>query len=101
MGCKSLKSMGPDAETRWIMQNMEDVRLTHSGILSKGGKPYVSVRFERGGDYAEGCVPDCKILKYEGFNEGEARGLEIYLGENAKELLRRAKDISNVMNWMK
>lgn len=81
------------------MNDAQDITLTHSGILSKGGKPCVSVRFERNQDFAEGMLPECKIVRSEGFTKEEKDQFESYLAENAKELLRKAKDISGIMHW--
>lgn len=81
------------------MNKEEEVRMTHSSILSKDGKPYVSIRFERGEDVAEGSVPACKITRNKGFSQEEVLGLEGYLELNAKEILRKAKDISGIHHW--
>jgi len=79
--------------------NTEEIKLTHSGILSLHGQPCVSVRFERGEDFAEGNVPEAKIIKSSGFNEMEVKELEHYLSENARDLLVRAKEISGIKHW--
>lgn len=81
------------------MKYEEEIRMTHSSVLSKGGKPYVSVRFERGSDMAEGSVPACKIEKSSGFTKEEIMGLEGYLELSAREILRKAKDISGIRHW--
>ena len=81
------------------MNRDEELKFTHSAILAKDGKPFVSVRFERGRDVAEGSVPACLITKNTGFSEEEILGLESYLKENAREILRNAKDISGIKNW--
>ena len=83
------------------MDHKEEMRMTHSSVLSKGGQPYVSVRFERGTDIAEGSVPACKITKSQGFSGQELLGLEGYLEQSAKDILKKAKDISGIMNWFK
>ncbi len=76
-----------------------EIKLTHSSILSMHGKPYVSVRFDRGRDFAEGSIPDAKIIKSIGFSEDEILELENYLADNAKDLFVRAKDISGITHW--
>lgn len=81
------------------MNYEEEVRMTHSAVLAKDGKPYVSVRFERGKDMAEGSVPACKIVKNNGFTQEEILGLEGYLEMNARDILRKAKDISGIRHW--
>lgn len=79
--------------------NANEIKLTHSSILSIQGKPFVSVRFDRGEDFAEGSLPDAKIMKSVGFTEDELVELETYLADNAKDLFVRAKDISGIMHW--
>lgn len=83
------------------MTDANEIKLTHSSILSIEGKPSVSVRFDRGTDYAEGSVPDAKIMKSVGFSEEEIKELEHYLSENSRDLLVRAKDISGITHWFK
>lgn len=82
------------------MKNEEEICMTYSSVLSKEGKPYVSVRFERGRDMAEGSVPVCHIEKSSGFTKEEIMGLEGYLELNAREILRKAKDISGIRHWL-
>ncbi len=79
--------------------DINEIKLTHSSILSVQGKPYVSVRFDRDMDFAEGSIPDAKIVKSSGFTEDEIAKLEHYLTENAKDLFIRAKDISGITHW--
>ncbi len=81
------------------MADTKEIKLTHSSILSINGKPYVSVRFDRGSDFAEGSIPEAKIVKSIGFDEDEIKKLEDYLSENSKDLLVRAKDISGITHW--
>lgn len=81
------------------MSQKDEVTFTHSTVLSKEGKPFVSVRFERGSDVAEGSVPACRIVSSEGFTDEELSGLEQYLERNAREILRSAKNISGIMHW--
>lgn len=81
------------------MDQKDEVTFTHSTVLSKDGRPYVSVRFERGEDEAEGGVPACSIVSSKGFTGEEVAGLEAYLRQNAKEILRSAKNISGILHW--
>lgn len=81
------------------MNREEEVKLTHSGILSSGGRKQVSVRFERGNDMAEGKIPGCKITKNKGFMDEEIKGLENYLELKCDEIFAKAKEISNIRHW--
>ncbi len=82
-----------------MIADANELKLTHSSILSIQGKPFVSVRFDRGSDFAEGSIPDAKIVKSVGFTEDEIIELENYLADNAKDLFIRAKDISGITHW--
>lgn len=81
------------------MNKEEELKLTHSGILVKQGRRHVSVRFERGCDMAEASLPECKVIKNQGFSEEEVAGLELYLEMKNDEIFAKAKEISNIKHW--
>lgn len=81
------------------MNSQEEMKLTYSGIVSKAGKPCVLLRFERGGDYAEYNLPECKLLQNRGFSDEEKLGIEKYIEHNEKDLLQKAKDITGIKHW--
>lgn len=81
------------------MNKKEELKLTHSGILVKQGRRHVSVRFERGSDIAEASLPECKVIKNQGFSEEEVAGLELYLEMKNDEIFAKAKEISNIKHW--
>lgn len=89
----------PGKERVIMMEQKDEVTFTHSSLLSKEGKPYVSVRFERGEDMAEGSVPACVIVTSSGFSKEEVVQLEGYLKQNARDILKSAKNITGIMNW--
>lgn len=76
------------------------VKLTHSSVLYKDGKPFVSVLFEDGDKSAEGRIPDCVISMNKGFSEREAAEFEEYMRENKNEIIDAAKKITGIMHWM-
>lgn len=80
------------------MKSGSDLKLTHSSVLSRNGKPFISVAFERDGDYAEGGIPDCSITRSEGFTDEEIGELESYIYAHKQEIIDRAKGISGFMN---
>ncbi len=82
------------------MDRQSELTFTYSGVLSKNGKPFVSVMFERGKDVAEGTVPDCIITKSKGFTEEEIHELEDYMDANRKEIIDGAKRISNIRHLL-
>lgn len=86
------------AEMESKMQQDEEVKMTYSKVLTKEGKPYISVSFERGKDLAEGSIPSCKIHRNQGFQDEEISHLEKYLAENKYDIIEMAKSISNVMH---
>ena len=79
-----------------MKDNMEDVSLTYTGIMSKGKEKFVRVRFSRNKekDFAEGIIPGAKIEKSKGFSEKELASLRFYLKANEKELCIKAKEIT-------
>ncbi len=81
------------------MLNYSELKCTHSAVLSKNGNHFVSVLFERGGDSAEGTVPDCAISHSIGFTEDEVRELEEYLMEHRQEIIESAKGITKITRW--
>ena len=82
------------------MERQSELTCTHSTVLSKNGKPFVSVMFERGKDLAEGTVPDCVITKSEGFTEEEIEELEDYMKAQRKEIIENAKRISDIRHLL-
>ena len=67
-----------------------EMNMTVSEIFrTDNGDKYVFVKFEDGKKFAEGKVPDCKIVKQEGFTDAEVILLEQYMkNEQAPENIR-------------
>lgn len=76
----------------------ESVRMMVSGCLTRGNQKIVRVSFFRDNGYADGVLPDAKIEKYEGFNEGEVRMLEEYLRQNSADIYAQAKQVNPMRN---
>ena len=74
----------------------EEMTMTYTSVLTKDGKPLVSLRFERGNDICEAVVPDCIITKNNGFSDEEVEGLEQYLRANKKMIIDNSKGISGL-----
>lgn len=81
------------------MKDVHKLKITHSSVLNKQGKPFVSVMIEREQDCAEGSVPDCTITKSRGFDEEEIGELEEYLRSHGQEIIDEAKKITGFMKW--
>ena len=71
-----------------------------SCVVAKGDRKMVRVSFLRGKDYAEGILPDGMIEKSRGFSEEEVVKLENYMRANRQDILRRAKEINPLRNWL-
>lgn len=77
-----------------------------SCVVAKGDRKMVRVSFlrERGQghsmDYAEGILPEGMIEKSQGFSEEEVGKLESYMRANRQDILRRAKEIDPLRNWL-
>lgn len=100
------KIIGRNSQTviqkgRCGMGKQDELRMTYSGLLMKDEEKMVRVCFERGeSDYAEGIVPRGKIVKSQGFTEEEVDQLEIYLQEQATDIIHRAKDVNFLKEWL-
>ena len=81
------------------MRDATKIEITHSTVLSKEGKPFVAVSFQRGEDRAEGTIPDCIILRNSGFTEDEVAELEDYMDRYKQDFIEGAKKISNFKHW--
>ena len=79
----------------------EELKMTVSGIVPKDGRKSVYVVFEDGQRRAEGYVPDCIIIKNEGFEEDEVKVLELYMKQNQDQIREMAKVINPIKALMK
>ncbi|WP_300803068.1 hypothetical protein [uncultured Acetatifactor sp.] len=85
---------------------MDEVKMLVFCVVEKEGRKIVRVSFlrgmeeERSMDYAEGILPDGIIVKSEGFSETEVQKLEAYMRANRKDILKQAKEINPLRNWM-
>lgn len=82
------------------MSGSGEVKMTYSSVLSKDGKPMVSVRFEQGTSWAEGIIPQCEITKAEGFSAEEQEALADFLKANRKDIIARAKEITGIIKQL-
>lgn len=76
----------------------EEMTMTYTSVLTKDGKPHISLRFERGKDNCEAVIPDCIITKNNGFSSEEVEGLEQYLRASKKTIIESSKGISGLFN---
>ncbi len=71
-----------------------------SGILTKEGRKFARISFTRGEEYAEFIVPDGVLDKRQGFTEEEITKLFRYVRENRDDILRRAREVNPLKNWL-
>ncbi|PXV89462.1 hypothetical protein C8E03_106113 [Lachnotalea glycerini] len=76
-----------------------ELKMTHSCILSRGKEKIVRVTFESETAYAEGIVPSGIIEKQNGFTEDEVKQLELYLKLNQDDIMKKAKEITGITHW--
>lgn len=74
--------------------NAGELKMSVSAIChnDKGDK-YAFVTFSDGVRTAEGRIPECNILKNDGFAEIEVKELEKYMSEHLSELKKMAAGI--------
>lgn len=72
-----------------------------SGVVDHEGKKRAFVVFEEGNKNAEAMIPDCKVVKNNGFSEEEVGALENYLSENLEMLKRQAAQNNPIRAMMK
>lgn len=79
---------------------MDEVEMMVSCVVVKDNRKLVRVSFLRGRDFAEGVLPDGMIEKSRGFTAEEVQKLENYLRVNRQEILKQAKEIDPLRNWL-
>ena len=83
------------------MEQNEEMKMTYSGIVTKDGRKKISVIFEAGKKLAEASLPDCKIIRNEGFEPDELVILEKYLQMNQMDIIKKAKEITGIRGFMR
>ena len=81
--------------------DVTEMKMLVSGVIEQDGEKKACVYFEDGARYAEGYIPDCKIVKSKDFSDEEIRELEEYLRENLLELEKTAAGINPISALMK
>lgn len=79
---------------------MDEVSMLISGVVEREGKKLVRVSFLRGKSFADGLLPDGVIEKWEGFTQEEVEKLENYMRANRQDILRQAKEVKPLRNWL-
>lgn len=72
----------------------EAMQMSVSPIVDKNGKKCVYVQFSDGQRNAEARIPDCKVIKNNGFEEKEVAALELYLKSEQIGIIKMAKQVN-------
>ncbi len=70
-----------------------ELNMTVSPVCAKDGEKYAFVSFTDGERFADGKIPDCKIILNKGFNQEEVKQLEDYMKSELATLKRMAAGI--------
>ena len=71
----------------------QELNMTVSPVCVKDGEKCAYVSFSDGTRFAEGRIPDCKIISNKGFSQEEAEQLENYMSMELAMLKRTAAGI--------
>lgn len=80
---------------------MDEMTMSVSPVCTKNGEKLAYVTFTDAKRSAEGVIPECKIIKHEGFTEDEVGQLELYLRMNLGELKKKAASVNPVRAMMR
>ena len=86
-----------DIERQSKKPQQEELSMSVSSICEREGKKIAFVSFSDGERTAEGEIPECKITKNDGFDEGEVLQLELYMRGELLNLKKMASGI-NIMD---
>lgn len=81
-------------EDQKINNENQELSMSVSPICEKDGRKSAYVSFSDGKRNAEGEIPDCKIIKSEGFDEAEIAQLELYMKGNLMMLKKMASSVN-------
>ncbi len=81
------------------LRDADKITMTHTGLIAGKKGKVIHVSFERnaGGkrDYAELILPSRRVVKSEGFEDGELAQLQLYLKGQEKDIVKSAKQINH------
>ncbi len=79
----------------------EELKMSVSPICAQNGRKYAFVAFTDGIRTAEGKIPDCVVIRNEGFTEQEVLQLEAYMKKELTHLKKMAAGINVMDNFLK
>lgn len=81
------------------LKDADKITMTHTGLIAGKKGKVIHVSFERKvgnkRDYAELLLPSRRVVKSEGFEEGELAQLQLYLKGQEKDIVKNAKQINH------
>jgi hypothetical protein len=80
--------------------SMDELNMSVSAVCMKDGEKYAFVSFNDGKRFAEGKIPDCKIVSNKGFSNEEVKMLELYMIGQLKELKKMAAGVRLIDAFM-
>ena len=79
----------------------DTINMSVSPVCEKDGKRYAFVTFSDGERFAEGKIPDCKIISNQGFDADEIEKLEEYMKNELANLKKIASGVNVFGAFMK
>ena len=79
---------------------MNEMNMSVSAVCMKDGEKYAFVSFNDGKRFAEGKIPDCKIVSNKGFTQEEVGMLEIYMRSELRQLKKMAAGVRLIDAFM-
>ena len=77
------------------------MKLMISGVSDRDGHKVAYILFQEEDKTAEGIIPDCEILKNDGFSDKELEDIRDYMRDNLEMLKRQAADVNPFKAMMK
>lgn len=81
------------------LRDADKIKMTHTGLIQGKNGKVIHVIFERETDtsknYAELVLPSRKVLKNDGFEDGELAQLKLFLKSQEREIIQSAKQINH------
>ena len=79
---------------------MDEMNMSVSAVCTKDDEKYAFVSFNDGKRFAEGKIPDCKIVSNKGFTQEEVGMLEIYMRSELRQLKKMAAGVRLIDAFM-
>jgi len=79
---------------------MDELNMSVSAVCMKDGEKFAFVSFSDEKRFAEGKIPDCKIITNKGFTEDEIGMLEIYMRSELRNLKKMAAGVRLIDAFM-